>query len=78
MNSAPRNYCAGVLEVELLEVFDFFTFPCFFFVFVVDEAVSVRLPLGSVCVAMLDLSVLVLWPSLVVVVVCDESDEDWA
>ncbi len=33
------DYCGGVLELELLDVVELFTFPCFFFVLVVDSVV---------------------------------------
>ncbi len=63
--------------VELLELdFERTTLPCFFFVFTVDAEFSVVAPYGDDWVALLCVSVVVLCPSVVVVVVFDDSDDD--
>ena len=46
-------YGAGVAVVEVADVFDWTTFPCFRLVFVVDAELSLVVPEGSVCVALL-------------------------
>ena len=39
--------------VEVDDVFEWTTFPCFFLVFVVDAELSLVVPDGSLCVALL-------------------------